>query len=131
MNTISYWLYNNTIIDSYSDKDISSIINYHIERLNLQKQSPKNTIDIEIVKNPDNKIYPIFKKNDTEKTIKYPILSCMVFLTDSELPFVITEIDVDNYKYKEFKKQDTLHVIFPKKNTHVVFHGSVCRIYFV
>jgi hypothetical protein len=51
----------------------------------------------------------------------------MVFLTDSELPFVITEIDDDSYKYKEFKKQDTLHVIFPKKNTHVVFHGSVCN----
>jgi hypothetical protein len=51
----------------------------------------------------------------------------MVFLTDSELPFVITEIDIDNYKYKEFKKQDTLHMIFPKKNTHVVFNGSVCN----
>jgi hypothetical protein len=51
----------------------------------------------------------------------------MVFLTESELPFVITKIDVDNYKYKEFKNQDTLHVIFPKKNTHVVFHGSVCN----
>ena len=125
MNTISYWLYNNTKIDSYSDKDISNIINYHIERLNLHDQPSKNTLEVQILKNPENNIYPIFKKNDTEKTIKYPILSCMVFLTDSELPFVITEIDIDSYKYKEFKKQDTLHVIFPKKNTHVVFHGSV------
>jgi hypothetical protein len=51
----------------------------------------------------------------------------MVFLTDSELPFVITEIDVDTYKYKEFKNQDTLNIIFPKKNTHVVFHGNTCN----
>jgi hypothetical protein len=125
MNTISYWLYNNTKIDSYSDKDISNIINYHIERLNLHDQPSKNTLEVQILKNPENNIYPIFKKNET--TFKYPILSCMVFLTDSELPFVITEIDIDNYKYKEFKKQDTLHVIFPKKNTHVVFDRSVCN----
>ena len=125
MNTISYWLYNDSEIDSHSENYISNIMNYHIERLNLHKQSPKNTIEVEIIKNPENNIYPIFKKNET--TFKYPILSCMVFLTESELPFVITEIDVDNYKYKEFKNQDTLHVIFPKKNTHVVFHGSVCN----
>jgi len=127
MNTISYWLYNNTKIDSYSENYISNIINYHIERLNLQDQSSKNTIEVKILKNLDNNIFPIFKKNETEKTVNYPILSCMIFLTDSELPFVITEIDVDNYKYKEFKNQDTLHVIFPKKNTHVVFHGNVCN----
>jgi hypothetical protein len=127
MNTISYWLYNDSEIDSHSENYISNIINYHIERLNLHDQPSKNTLEVQILKNPDNKIYPIFKKKDTEKTIKYPILSCMVFLTDCELPFVITEIDIDSYKYKEFKKQDTLHVIFPKKNTHVVFHGSVCN----
>jgi len=125
MNTISYWLYNENEIDSYSENYISNIMNYHIERLNLHKQSPKNTLEVQILKNPENNIYPIFKKNET--TVEYPILSCMVFLTDSELPFVITEIDIDNYKYKEFKKQDTLHMIFPKKNTHVVFNGSVCN----
>ena len=125
MNTISYWLYNDSEIDSYSENYISNIINYHIDRLHLHKQLSKNTIEVEIIKNPENNIYPIFKKNET--TVEYPILSCMVFLTDSELPFVITEIDIDNYKYKEFKNEDTLHMIFPKKNTHVVFHGSVCN----
>lgn len=123
MNTISYWLYNHT--DNDTENYISNIINYHIERLNLHNKSQKNKIELEIIKNPDNKIYPIFKKNET--TINYPILSCIVFLTDSELPFVITEIDIDNYKYKEFKNQDTLNVIFPKKNTHVVFNGNICN----
>uniref|UniRef100_A0A6C0HAL0 Uncharacterized protein n=1 Tax=viral metagenome TaxID=1070528 RepID=A0A6C0HAL0_9ZZZZ len=123
MNTISYWLYNY----NESKKDISNIINYHIKRLNLQDQSSKNSIEVKILKTLDNNIFPIFKKNETEKTVNYPILSCMIFLTDSELPFVITEIHVDNYKYKEFKNQDTLHVIFPKKNTHVVFNGNVCN----
>jgi len=125
MNTISYWLYNDSEIDSYSENYISNIINYHIERLNLHNKSQTNTIELEIIKNPDNKIYPIFKKNET--TMNYPILSCIVFLTDCELPFIITEIDIDNYKYKEFKNQDTLNVIFPKKNTHVVFDGKVCN----
>jgi len=125
MNTISYWLYNHT--DNDTENYISNIINYHIERLNLQDKFHANNIEVQTLKNPDNKIYPIFKKNEIDKTIKYPILSCMVFLTDSELPFVITEIDIDNYKYKEFKNQDTLNVIFPKKNTHVVFNGNTCN----
>lgn len=127
MNNISYWLYNK--IEPYTDTEnyISNIINYHIDRLNLHHKSQTNTIEIQTLKNPDNNIYPIFKKNETEKTVKYPILSCMVFLTDSELPFVMTEIDIDTYKYKEFKNQDTLNVIFPKKNTHVVFNGNTCN----
>ena len=124
MNTTSYWLYYN---ETETENYISNIINYHMGRLNLHHKSQTNTIEVQTLTNPDNKIYPIFKKNDTEKTINYPILSCMVFLTDSELPFVMTEIDIDNYKYKEFKKQDTVNVIFPKKNTHVVFNGNMCN----
>jgi hypothetical protein len=123
MNTTSYWLCNETETENY----ISNIINYHMGRLNLHHKSQTNTIEVQTLTNPDNKIYPIFKKNETEKTVNYPILSCMVFLTDSELPFVITEIDIDNYKYKEFKNQDTVNIIFPKKNTHVVFNGNTCN----
>jgi len=125
MNNISYWLYNK--IEPYTDTEnyISNIINYHIQRLHLHDKSQTNTIEVQTLKNPENNIYPIFKKN--EITFKYPTLSCMVFLTDSELPFVMTEIDIDNYKYKEFKNQDTLNVIFPKKNTHVVFNGNTCN----
>ncbi len=124
MNNISYWLYNE--IEPYTDTEnyISNIINYHIHRLHLHDKSQTNTIEVQTLKNPENNIYPILKKNET---IKYPILSCMVFLTDSELPFVMTEIDIDTYKYKEFKNQDTLNVIFPKKNTHVVFNGNTCN----
>jgi hypothetical protein len=127
MNNISYWLYNNneTDYDSKIENYISNIINYHIDRLHLHDKSQTNTIEVQILKNPENNIYPIFKKNET--IFKYPILSCMVFLTDRDLPFVITEIDIDNYKYKEFKNQDTLNVIFPKKNTHVVFNGNTCN----
>jgi len=124
MNNISYWLYNDSENDFYSENYVSNIINYHIERLNLHDKSQTNTIEIQTLKNPDNNIYPIFKKNET---VKYPILSCMVFLTDSELPFIMTEIDVDNYKYKEFKNQDTINIIFPKENTHVVFNGNTCN----
>uniref|UniRef100_A0A6C0CV51 Uncharacterized protein n=1 Tax=viral metagenome TaxID=1070528 RepID=A0A6C0CV51_9ZZZZ len=128
MNTISYWLCNdNEFQAEESEKCISNIINYHICRLNLQEKSETNMIEVRKLKSHDNKIYPILKKNDTEKTIKYPILSCIVFLTDSELPFIMTDIDIDNYKYKEFKNCDTINVIFPKKNTHVVFNGKSCN----
>jgi len=126
MNNISYWLYNYNKSESDDTENyISNIINYHMDRLHLHDKSQTNTIEVQTLKNPENNIYPIFKKN--EITFKYPTLSCIVFLTDSELPFVMTEIDIDNYKYKEFKKQDTLNVIFPKKNTHVVFNGNTCN----
>jgi hypothetical protein len=51
----------------------------------------------------------------------------MVFLTDSNIPFVMTDIDINNYKYKEFKRQSFINIIFPQKNTHVVFDSKKCN----
>jgi hypothetical protein len=70
-------------------------------------------------------MYPTYKKEVDD--FIYPLLSCMVFLTESNIPFVMTDIDINNHKYKEFKRQQQINVIFPQKNTHVVFDSKKCN----
>jgi hypothetical protein len=100
---------------------IHNIVNYHMNEMKISTY----TTEYSVVNNPNNTIYPIYKKEGDE--VIYPLLSCMVFLTDSNIPFVMTDIDINNYKYKEFKRQTRLNLIFPQKNTHVVFDGKKCN----
>lgn len=100
---------------------IHNIVNYHMNQMKISTYTTEYTV----VNNPNNTIYPIYKKEGDE--VIYPLLSCMVFLTDSNIPFVMTDIDINNYKYKEFKRQTRLNLIFPQKNTHVVFDGKKCN----
>ena len=101
---------------------IHNIVNYH---MNHQMKISTYTTEYTVVNNPNNTIYPIYKKEDNE--IIYPLLSCMVFLTDSNIPFVMTDIDINNHKYKEFNLQTRINLIFPQKNTHVVFDSKKCN----
>lgn len=123
MNDISYWLYN-CLIDDGDMSEAKNIIMYHLDRLNFDKKSVN--IEFNILTRVNNTIYPILKKEEDNK-IKNPVLSCIIFLTDSELPFIITDIDSDKYKYKEFKNEDSVNIFFPKKNTHIIFNGNMCN----
>jgi hypothetical protein len=110
MNNISYWLNKNNM-EELDITDFKNIIKYHLKIMGLDEKLHK--IKFELLKTLNNNIYPILKKTDDK--IDYPVLTCMVFLSDYEFPFVITNIDVDDYKYKEFNKQENINVFFPKK----------------
>lgn len=100
---------------------IHNIVNYHMNQMKISTYTTEYTV----VNNPNNTMYPIYKKDGDD--FIYPLLSCMVFLTESNIPFVMTDIDINNYKYKEFKRQTQLNLIFPQKNTHVVFDSKKCN----
>jgi hypothetical protein len=123
MNDISYWLYN-CLIDDIDMSDAKNIIMYHLSRLHFDEKSVN--VEFNILTPVNNTIYPIFKKDGDDKII-HPVLSCIVFLTDCEFPFIITNIDMDKYRYKEFKNEDSVNIFFPKKNTHIIFNGNMCN----
>lgn len=54
----------------------------------------------------------------------YPTKSIITYLNDHLYPTLFTNIDIENYKYKSFEKENNIKLIFPKKNTQVLFDGS-------
>jgi len=55
----------------------------------------------------------------------YPLLSCVAYLNDSpNYPTIITNIDMNCYKYKEFDTQNEVILSFPLHNKQITFNGS-------
>jgi hypothetical protein len=54
----------------------------------------------------------------------YPLLSSVTYLNDSNIPTVITNIDMDRYMFKDFEKDLKLFFSFPKKGKQITFDGK-------
>jgi len=61
--------------------------------------------------------------NNPEKLL-LPILSCVVYFNDNEIPTIITNIDKDTYKNKKFSENNTLVLSYPKYMKHITFDGG-------
>jgi hypothetical protein len=60
----------------------------------------------------------------------YPLFSCISYFNNSEIPTLITNIDMERYKYKDYENDISLFLSFPEKNKQLIFepkyfHGSV------
>lgn len=55
---------------------------------------------------------------------KLPLLSNVVYFNETLYPTVLTNIDLDQYKYKDFENTHTLCVSLPKKGKLVSFNSS-------
>jgi len=56
---------------------------------------------------------------------EYPMLSCVTYLNDNpDCPTIITNVDLNCYKYKEFENQTELLLSFPVKNKQITFDGK-------
>ena len=64
------------------------------------------------------KIFTKFENNNC-----LPILSSITFLDDCEKPFLISDININDYKYKFFEKNKSL-LFIPNKMTHYIFKGN-------
>lgn len=59
-----------------------------------------------------------------EYIYKYPLLSCITYLNDNpDSPTIITNVDLECYKYKEFDNQTELLLSIPIKNKQITFDG--------
>ncbi len=53
----------------------------------------------------------------------YPLLSCVTYFNENPCPTIITNIDLEQYKYKEFENQTELFLSIPKINKQITFDG--------
>ena len=116
---------------------IQNIIDFYTIQNNILLDD-KYSIEFKIIHNPiDNIIYPTFKPskyflsdcggcNNSEDRV-YPIFSSILFLTNHQIPFLMTNINSEEYMYKKFNIQQNLKVVFPNKNTFVIFDPQFCN----
>jgi hypothetical protein len=120
-----------TLIEKY----VYDIAVFHLQRLNIDLN---NEIFIEfwfkskIIDNFD-KIYGInnfhVDCDEEEKRcnnkVLHPILSCVTYGTDCLSPTIITDVNYDDYKFKNFENKEMIQVIFPEKNKPML--ASSCK----
>ena len=54
-----------------------------------------------------------------------PLVCSYTFFNKSTTPLIITNLDFEKYKYKEFTDENDLVLVFPSEMDHVSFNGSV------
>lgn len=122
------------------EKFIYEVAKYHIIDLNKQEKLKDNNInDYYIEFWTKNKVFKntqdsvtinnfhidcdeSLKNNDN--IITSPLFSCVIYLDDSEFPVLLTDIDIESYKFKKFNNKNKLKLFFPQKNSQLIFDGS-------
>ena len=121
----SYRLPSNANTRDILEQYVSQISQFHSARLKipLDKQS---CIEFSIITSLVNKFNIIYDKPNYEKTNKKnsPVCSIITNLGDCTFPLLLTEINHQQYKYKQFTDQSHNKLIFLKKYMHLVFDSS-------
>jgi hypothetical protein len=60
----------------------------------------------------------------TELIYEYPLLSCVTYFNENNCPSVITNVDLETYKYKTFENQTEIFFSMPKCNKQITFDGK-------
>lgn len=116
---------------SIEEQIVYQISNFHINRLNIKND---DTIFIEFwFKNkPDLDSFHL----DCDEVIKHntniyhhPLLSCVTYFNEHNCPTIITDVDFNTFKFKEFENQKSLFFSFPKSGKQITFspekfHGT-------
>lgn len=138
-NSYYYFNHNKKCVDQL-ESAIQNIVDFYTIQNNILLDD-KHSIEFKIIHNPsDNTICPTFKQskyflsggstsivyNNVEDRV-YPIFSSILFLTNHQIPFLMTNINSEDYMYKKFNIQHNLKVVFPNKNTYVIFDPQFCN----
>jgi hypothetical protein len=52
------------------------------------------------------------------------ILSILIFPEENNNPIIFTNVDSEDYKYKDFPEENTVTICIPNRNNHIVFDSS-------
>ena len=64
------------------------------------------------------------KLKKTSGKYEHPLLSCMTYLNDlPNSPTIITNVDLECYKYKDFEEQTEIVLSIPVRNKQITFDG--------
>lgn len=109
------FLLRKTDIENYDvlENYVYKIMKFHIQILNISE----NTIEVEF----------LYKTGDSHLHIENnnPILSTITYLNDNRnSPTIITNINQENHKFKDFNGEKLICFSFPCKSKHISFEGG-------
>ena len=110
---------------SYIEYFVLETCKYHFNRLNLFFDE-NYFIEFWIKSNSYNSIFHFDcdeSKKSNENEYIYPILSCVSYFSDSLIPFILTNINSDDLKYKNINKKH-FYMNFPKKFQQICFDST-------
>jgi hypothetical protein len=113
-----------TVLDTL-EQYVSHITAFHSSRLNLS-YNKMSCIEFSIITTPVNRCNIVYDKPNYEKSNKKnsPVCSIITNLGDCTCPLLLTDINHQQYKYKQFTDQSQNKLIFLKKYMHLVFDSS-------
>ena len=98
---------------------------YHIKRLNLNEDLfieffieniTSSKMDIESDKN----VSCVIDQQNSDS----PIITTITYLNNNDIPDILTNIDIDSYKYKNIINNSYIGFSFPKLFKHISFNGG-------
>lgn len=104
---------------------VNNIFLFHSNRLNLDRDKFYVTFSLENNDKFHMNYFHMnyFKYEDSKERIN-PICTTLTYLNNSLNPVVITDLDFEDYKYKNFKNSTNLLFSFPYKFEHICFDGK-------
>jgi hypothetical protein len=111
---------------SIEEQIVYNIAAFHFNRMNISLDKSV-FVEFWFKSVPDTDNFHLdcdeFIKSSEEKYI-HPLLSCVTYLNDHNCPTILTNIDYDTYKYKEFEEQNSLFFSFPRFGKHITFEPN-------
>lgn len=127
-NYCDFWLLDTTKTTfSLLEKYIYEIAMFQFKNLNIEFDPDKYYIefwwrnDISL-----NNFHIDCDENERANTgiYKLPLLSNVVYFNETFYPTILTNVDLDQYKYKDFENNTTLCISLPKKGKLLSFNSS-------
>lgn len=121
-----------TNVASYSalEKVVYEIASFHFNRLEIEKKHW--VVEFWFKTTPDTNNFHLDcdeRLKKIEDKMVHPILSCVTYLNDHLCPTILTSVNNENYKFKEFEEQTSLYLSFPREGKQITFlpefyHGT-------
>lgn len=121
----SYQLNTKSTVLNTLEQYVTQIVKFHSSHLNFSLNK-SSCIEFSIITPVVNRFNIVYDKPNYEKTNKKnsPVFSIITNIGDCTYPLLLTDINNQQYKYKQFTDQLHNKLIFLKKNMHLVFDSS-------
>ena len=118
------------------EKIVYDIAMFHFDKINIKFDPNEHFIEFwfknSIFKKCENYTNNInsfhYDCDENEKKINNkqfkPLMSCVSYFNDNDFPLLITEIDLEEYKFKKFENKNNIQIICPKTNKQITFDGT-------
>jgi len=121
----------NTNKNKYSllEKIVNDIAMFHFNRLNIKYDENTHYVEFWLKSKYESTMHIDSDEysRDVDTDFSYengPLLSCIVYMNDSPIPTIITDINHNDYITNKYDNQNKITVSFPKYLKHISFNGN-------